>query len=109
MLNDPAYAEMALALADRILAEAPAADDGARLNYGVQLAVARHASSFELEVLQQLLVDERAAIDGNDGLIQSRTKPPMKSFQLRSNDKKELAAWLAVANALLNMDETMTQ
>jgi hypothetical protein len=30
-------------------------------------------------------------------------------MKLRSKDRQELAAWFAVANALLNLDETVNQ
>ena len=41
LLNDPAYVEMALAFADRVLSESPSTDDRSRLQYAMKLAVAR--------------------------------------------------------------------
>jgi hypothetical protein len=109
LLNDPAYAEMALALADRILAESPSSADRDRLEYAIRLVVSRPATPGEVDILQRLLQDERKLLSGDQATVKARTKTPTSAFQLRTNDRAELAAWFAVANALLNMDETMTQ
>jgi len=42
-------------------------------------------------------------------LAEQRTQPPIDAMKLQSNDRVELAAWFAVANALLNLDETVSQ
>ena len=109
LLNDPAYAEMALALADRVLANADLESDDQRLAYAMKLAVARDVSTLEVNVLRRLLTQERARIAGNPELIQQRTKPPFKSMELKSEDRAELSAWYAVSNAILNLDETISQ
>ncbi|NND99968.1 MAG: DUF1553 domain-containing protein, partial [Pirellulaceae bacterium] len=109
LLNDPAYAEMALAMADRILADCQIASDAGRLAYAVQLAVARPATTYEVTLLQQLLDRERELIDRDQSVVSKRTQVPFESMQLRTKDKDELAAWFAVTNALLNLDETMSQ
>ncbi len=109
LLNDPAYAEMALGLADRILSDAPANDDASRLEYGMQLAVARRVSTYEISVLKDLLDREREMLKQNESMISGRTKVPFREMSLRFKDPAELAAWFAVANALLNLDETMSQ
>ncbi|MEM1069851.1 MAG: PSD1 and planctomycete cytochrome C domain-containing protein, partial [Planctomycetota bacterium] len=109
LLNDPAFAEMSLALADRILTEASGLDDDSRIDYGFRLAVSRPATSYEASIVKSLLHDERKRLRENPKLISDRTKPPMEAMKLRSQDRSELAAWFAVANALLNLDETMSQ
>jgi len=109
LLNDPAYAEMSLALADRILAESPADDDQTRIDYGFRLTVARPASIYEISVVQRLLEDERTRLKKTPPLAEQRTQPPIDAMKLQSNDRVELAAWFAVANALLNLDETVSQ
>jgi len=109
LLNDPAYAEMSLALADRILAESPADDDQTRIDYGFRLTVARPASTYEISVVQRLLEDERTRLKKTPPLAEQRTQPPIDAMKLQSNDRVELAAWFAVANALLNLDETVSQ
>ncbi len=109
LLNDPAYAEMSLALADRVLAGAPEATDASRIDYAIRLAVSRHATPQEIELLEKLLTEERATLAGDPQTVAARTKPPFDRMKLQTQDKTELAAWCAVANVLLNLDETMTQ
>ena len=107
LLNDPAYAEAALGFADRILTAAPVASDEVRLRYAVRAALARQASTRELTVLQQLLDEERAALAENPLIADERVSPSSEAMRIQTSDKVELAAWFAVANALLNLDETL--
>ena len=108
LLNDPAYVEMALALADRIVSQSPSSDDGQRIEFAMQLAVARRPSPREKQVLQRLLDRERETLNAKPALIKSRTERPFPAMPLRSDDQQELAAWIAIANTLLNLDETMS-
>ncbi len=109
LLNDPAYAEMALALADRILSESPSTDDQSRIAFAIELALARNGSTYEISLLQNLLDSERESLQQDKALIAARTKVPFRGMKLRTKDREELAAWFAVGNALLNLDETMSQ
>ncbi len=108
LLNDPAYTEMALGLADRILMESPRDSDRARMRHAFRLAVARSPSDAEIGLLLDLLKRERGRISDEPRLVQQRTSVPMGGWQPRTEAKAELAAWFAVANALLNLDETMS-
>lgn len=109
LLNDPAYVEMALALADRILSESPSTDDLERARHAMRLAVAREASERELQILLNLLESERVVLKDQPQLVKARTANSVPALKLRSTDMRELAAWFAVANAILNLDETMNQ
>lgn len=109
LLNDPAYVEIALATADRILTQADDKTDEGRVRYGLKLALSRPATSFEVSVFTDLLRDERERIASNPKLVAERTKLQYKGVALNAKDRAELAAWFAVANTLLNLDETMTQ
>jgi hypothetical protein len=109
LLNDQAYAEMALALADRILSQSPSSDDETRIDYGIQLALARSGSSHEVSVLKELLDRERETLKKKETLVAARTKVPFSGMRLRTDNREELAAWFAVANTLLNLDETISQ
>ncbi len=109
LLNDPAYAEMALALADRILSESPSTDDQSRLSFAMELTLARNASTYEISLLKNLLDRERETLRQDESLIEARTKLPFRGMKLRTKNREELAAWFAVANTLLNLDETMSQ
>ena len=109
LLNDPAYAEMALAMADRVLCESPDETDVSRLAYAIQLAVSRAPADFEINVLSGLLSEERRRLSEDKKLVAQRTQVPFDAMKPRFGDPLELAAWFAVANAILNLDETMSQ
>ncbi len=109
LLNDPAYAEMALAMADRILSQSPRQDDAGRIDFAIRLALARAATDKEIRLLQTLLEHERAQVKNDNATIEARTKTPFADMKLRTTDKAELAAWFAIANVLLNLDETISQ
>jgi hypothetical protein len=85
LLNDPVYVEAAQAFAGRILAEMPHAGLEERLRHAFRLCNARPPDAAELHILRTLYQRQLAA---------SRT---------------EIAAWQAVATALLNLDETITK
>ena len=109
LLNDPAYAEMALAYADRILAESEETTDEGRIRYAVRLAVARNARPEEVAILQRLLDDERQWLATREQTVKDRVQVPCAGMRWKCDDTNELAVWFTVANALLNLDETMSQ
>jgi hypothetical protein len=55
------------------------------------------------------LAGQRETLAADAKMVAARARPGTAGMKLRTNDKAELAAWFAVANALLNLDETMTQ
>lgn len=109
LLNDPAYVEMALALADRIIRESPSTDDRDRVRYAIKLALSRNAKEQEVSILAGLLSSERVELMNQPQIVKARTTIAVPTLKLRSSDMQELAAWFAVANAILNLDETMNQ
>ena len=108
-MNDPAYVEMALALADRVISESPSTDDRERVRYAIKLAVSRDAKEHEIDILVGLLSSERDDLKNQAQFVKARTTISVPTLELRSTDMQELAAWFAVANAILNLDETMNQ
>lgn len=106
LLNDPVYVEAALALARRVLVERPAASATKRLRHAFQLCVARSPSAVELSALAELLEQQTAALAADPAAAQrvvgAGEPPPGITVP-------ELAAWHAVATALLNLDETITK
>ena len=109
LLNDPAFVEMALGFADRILSESPSTDEVSRLHYAAKLALSRMLTNQEIKILTDLLKRERALLRSEPGLAETRVKGPSQVVQLRSNNLEELASWMSVTNALLNLDETMSR
>jgi len=106
LLNDPAYAEMALALAGRMMA---ASSETERATAGFRRCVARAPAPSELEIL---LDTYRAALE------RYRAQPDAAARRIEAAarlglpaglDRAQLAAWADVANLLLNLDEMVTK
>ncbi|MEZ6119610.1 MAG: hypothetical protein R3C28_23995 [Pirellulaceae bacterium] len=77
------------------------------LRFALQLAVSRKPADQEIAVLQKLLQDERKRLTDNPQLVDQRIGTHATGYQIKSADRTELAAWTAVTNALLNLDETI--
>ena len=84
LLNDPAYIEVAAALAKRVM-DMSAASDQDRLVYAFRRCVTRRPSEVELQEIDRLLNEFRGA------------------------SENEAEAWLSLARVLLNLDETITK
>jgi hypothetical protein len=106
LLNDPAFVEMTRALAKRLLIDKPQADLETRLEYAVRLCVARAPTASETAALADLWRQEQQRYHENPGLAEKLI--PLKE-QLDGIPPSEQAAWFAVANVLLNLDETITK
>ncbi|MFN3649445.1 MAG: DUF1549 domain-containing protein [Armatimonadota bacterium] len=106
-LNDPAFVEAAGALGRRMV-EAPGADVRARLAYGVRWVLVRPAAGTELARLERLhaatLADYREKPEAATALLKAAGQSP-KAGQ----DAADLAAYVVVANVLLNLDEALTK
>ena len=83
LANDPAFFEMAQALASRVLREAPASD-AARIEHAFRLCLSRPPEERELERLKEFLGKQRGFFD-------------------------EARAWTALARVILNVDEFITR
>ena len=105
-LNDPAFVDAARGLARRVTREAPR-DPSGRATHAFRLCVARFPEPAELRLLlaefyrerDHFATDQRAARQVLGGA----------SPQVAESDLFDLAAWTVVANALLNLDETLTK
>lgn len=96
LLNDPAYVEIALALADRVLTENPTDP----ISHAFQLVTTRAPTKEEHQVLQETLIH----------FLTKKSKLNFKTtYQPKHKNKEELAAWLQITNILLNLDETITK
>jgi mono/diheme cytochrome c family protein len=106
LLNDEAYIEAARALARRVFSEAPP-DDRARATLAFRLCVARQPRREEIDRLvasyhaqvQRFAADRNAAATVTAGI----------DWPAAADMVAERAAWTMVANALLNLDETLTK
>ena len=107
LLNDPSHVEAARAFAQRILAEG-ANNVKARLNRAFLRAVSRKPNERETRILSNLLQSQLKAFERDEKAARSSldvglSKPPPET------DAAELAAWTAVARAILNLNETITR
>lgn len=106
LMNDPVYVEAAQAFARRILRESASEDFAERAATGFALATSRRPRTSELAALQALFEAEKAA-RGKDpaglGRLLAGNPPP------EGISAQDYAAWIAVATALLNLDETINK
>jgi len=109
LLNDPVYTEAALALARRVLSELPASGDRARIVRAVRLAVARSPEDREVDVLMTLLTVERTTLAEHPARAAALLAAHPGVQVPADLPAVELAAWYAVATAVLNLDEMITK
>ncbi len=107
LMNDPVYVEAAVAFAQRILREKPGANADERFAHALRLATAREPRAEEARVLAELLAREKATRATDPTGAQEFLKSARPGAA--EGDAVELAAWYAVAAALLNLDETITK
>ncbi len=106
-MNDPALVEAAQALARRVMAEG-GADPAARAGYAVRVCLARAATEREVERLIALYESELAHYRERPGDAAALATDPLGPLP-EGVDAAEAAAWTAVANVLLNLDEFLTR
>lgn len=104
LLNDPTFVEAARAFASRCL-EQSAATDSDRCSWAFQEAVSRLPSKDELNVLTQLLQQNRQLLTERQSDAEALTNVGISEPDRRP-EAIELAAWTAVCRALLNLAET---
>ena len=106
-MNDPAYVEAARGLAQRVLREEPD-DADKRLVRAFRHTLGRVPKTDEIAVLQktysQQLKNFREDPASAKALIKIGESPPPEKA-----DPAQLAAMTAVANVLLNLNETITK
>ena len=105
LLNDPAYGEMALALADRILTESSEASLDARIDYAMKLACGRKATAKEKVTLSAFVTSRQLTAAQAKVIVAGASSV----YKAQHPDVVELATWYFVGNVLLNLDETITR
>lgn len=106
-LNDPGFVEAAQALARRVVLHLPnAKTDMERLQVAFELCASREATMRELQPLGKLLDQARSELKDNPEAAMKLATDPLGKLP-ESADAVELAAWTAVCNVLLNLDEVL--
>ena len=107
LLNDPIFVEAARKLAERVLREGGTAPE-TRLAFAFRLASGRTPEEGEMKILRasldKMLAAYRADEPGARALLAVGASKSDSSVPAA-----ELAAWTAVANIILNMDEVITK
>ena len=102
LMNDPAYLELAGQLAARMLQPAELSSE-ARVANGFRSCTAREPAAGELQVLMELLEEQRK-------FYATHPKQAQSLAATRRSDgesEAEFAAWTYLASTLLNLDETI--
>jgi hypothetical protein len=107
LLNDPVYVEAARAFAERILKEG-GTSPADRITWAYRRAVSRKPAPQELRVLSELQAGHqeqyRADPKSAEQSLAAGQAPAPKD-----QDAAELASWMSVARAILNLHETITR
>jgi hypothetical protein len=107
LLNDPIFVEAARKLAERSIREGGATAE-ARLAFAFRLATGRAPDEPERRTLQKTLDEMLAAYRGDAGSARSLLAVGA-SPRDAAIPESELAAYTAVANMILNLDEVITK
>lgn len=105
-LNDTVYVEAAIGFARRMIKDG-GSDDAARIAFGFSLATGRAPRDDDQKTLAALLARSRAIFASDRGAAEKLVT--RDDVDLSGLDKIEVAAWMSVANVLLNLDETLTK
>ncbi len=108
LLNEPVAATAAAALAAKLLNSTTDSTDQQRITTGFQLCTARTPQPQELQVLLQLLQQQRNSLlhRPTDVALINNSSPENST---PPTDPLEQAAWTTLATVLLNLHETSTR
>jgi hypothetical protein len=107
LLNDPIFVEAARKLAERVIHEGGDTPD-AKLAFAFRLASGRAPNEREAGVLRASLENMQAAYKADEAGARALIAVGASKSDA-SIPPAELAAWTAVANIILNMDEAITK
>tara|TARA_R110002095_G_scaffold181107_3_gene158438 strand:+ start:1845 stop:4430 length:2586 start_codon:yes stop_codon:yes gene_type:complete len=108
LLNDPAYVEIGIGLAKRLATKDMEAglSDRERIAYAFRLCVAREPKAVEVDYLTKVFQQELKYFQEHP---QAAQKLIAVDHRPEGVGASRMAAWLYVANILLNLDETITK
>jgi mono/diheme cytochrome c family protein len=107
LLNDPVFVEAARGLAQRTLIEG-GTDTTSRLRFAFRVCTARWPQPKELEVLTNMYNQQLDHYRGDSKAAQALLRVGESPCPADMNPA-ELAAWTAIGNVLLNLDETISK
>ncbi len=107
LLNDPTYVEAARAFAAKLMHEG-GADTDARIQWAFERALLRPAKPEEIAALRTLFENHLAQLRDDPAAVEALTSVGESSAPA-DLDRVELAAWMSVTRAILNLHETVTR
>ena len=110
LMNDPAYVEIALALAGRIITDRADADLRNRIDYGFELVLGRQPKNQERDYLITVFQERLQHLTNDPDAATQIVKNGGPYIKLPGNiPAEEMAAWFYIASILLNLDETINK
>ncbi len=107
LLNDQAFFEMALGLASRTITENKSSTLREKIKSMMARSVSRTPEADEVEILVRLFEKQKSHFGANPKLATQLIDAIRHVDAPAKISKPELAAWVMVANAILNLDETI--
>ena len=109
LLNDQAYVEMALGFAVSILEKTTGQSRTDRMVHAFRRALSRDPTPRETEILLALLQEQSDRLRSDGSLAKELVNQAPAIIISAKLNLNEVGAWFFVANALLNLDETITK
>ena len=109
LMNDPAFVELSIGLARRLMAEAESSAN--RIRLGFQLCLGREPDAEELRLITELVAGQQtefAAQTAEAKAVVSKASSLGQAGKPAGSDAA-LAAWTMASRVLLNLDETITR
>lgn len=109
LMNDPAYVEMALGLAGRIMAETDSSTFEDNLESLYLLTLSRKPKPEESQYLAQVFTTSLNDFKSNPERAKKLVHQPSIHLKPDTDNIEELAAWFIIATSILNLDEMVTR
>jgi len=110
LLNDPAYTEMALALANRVLSDRADSTLPEQISYAFERVLSRPPSTAEVEHLIYLFEQKKESFSKDSDAAEELVSGTESILKISDDiPRADLAAWFYLGNVLLNLDETVTK
>jgi hypothetical protein len=106
-LNDPVFVESARVLAQRVLLDG-GSSLGTQMDYAFRLSLSRSPTKAEQQRLIRFYQEQLRSFESDPQAAETLTSQGATARPSQV-DVRRLAAWTMVANALLNLDETLTK
>ena len=107
LLNDPQVIEASRAFAERIMEEGGDTNES-KIQFAFRTAISRYPDDIEMKTITELFELEKLNyeqdVEAAEALLSVGQRLPSREY-----DRSELAAYSVVANAIFNLDETMTK